>query len=326
VEQTVRNRMESHSIEWYKRDSCTVCLASLGPASPRRAGFNTPGLSRKPRGFTLVEVVVAAAVLIILIIGLSGVFARGVNGFKQAQLMTLGQNLAEFLVEDVKNLAPSVLNQLVLGEDAFPPIGYQNVNYPYPTRDPSAASYDAVARANDHYPWMYDSGKLQTDFKVDGVMTIVGTETTFVAGTTDMPQIPSAEDVLLGSNVVVERYGVGEGTAAPTYWEDSHGWYYWSGETHTDWQGVPPAGTIYYYRIVLQKEAYPQFSRQVRIAEYDRDTPPNRDVWSPSLESLYRTRQGDTRTKYEYEVSIWYTRNGVNSILYRTGGTVGSPF
>ena len=92
-------------------------------------GSHPRGLSRNQWGFTLVEVVVAAAILLILLIGLAGVFARGVTGFKQAQLVTMAQNLAEFQVEDLKNLAPSVLHQLVFSEDADPPVGYQAVKY-----------------------------------------------------------------------------------------------------------------------------------------------------------------------------------------------------
>lgn len=250
-------------------------------------------------------------------------FARGVTGFKQAQLVTMAQNLAEFQVEDLKNLAPSVLNQLVFGEDADPPVGYQDVNYPYPTCDTSAANYDAAAQANDDLFWMYDSGKLQTDFMVDGV-TIIGT--TFVAGTTAMPAIPTDTDVLLGSNIVVERYGDNPLTLL-TYWEDAGVWYSWDGVTRIDLPGVPPFGTVYYYRIVLQKEAYPLFSRQVRVVQYDASTPAGSDVWGTALdEGLYRTFQGDSRTNFDYEITIWYKQNGVDRVLFRSGGTLAVPF
>jgi hypothetical protein len=216
-----------------------------------------------------------------------------------------------------------VLNQLVFGEDADPAVGYQDVNYPYPTRDTMADEYDAAARANDEEFWMYDSGKLQTDFMVDGV-TLIGT--TFVAGTTAMPAIPADTDVLLGSNIVVERYGDNPLTLL-TYWEDSGVWYSWDGVTRTDLPGVPPLGTVYYYRIVLQKEAYPLFSRQVRLVQYDVSTPDGSDVWSTALdETLYRTFQGDARTKFDYEIVIWYNQNGSDRVLFRSGGTLAVPF
>ncbi|MCX6086449.1 MAG: prepilin-type N-terminal cleavage/methylation domain-containing protein [Caldiserica bacterium] len=297
---------------------------SASRSSCRRSGFTPRGLFHNPRGFTLVEVVVAAAILLILLIGLSGVFARGVTGFKQAQLVTMAQNLAEFQVEDLKNLAPSVLNQLVFGKDADPAVGYQDVNYPYPTRDAMAENYDAAARGNDEKFWMYDSGKLRTDFMVDGV-TLIGT--TYVAGTTAMPAIPTDTDVLLGSNIVVERYGIDQVTGDPLYWEDGGIWYSWDGVTRTDLPGVPPGGTFYYYRIVLEKEAYPLFSRQVRVVQYDVSTPDGSDVWSTALdETLYRTFQGDARTKFDYEIVIWYKQNGVDRVLFRSGGTIAVPF
>ena len=158
---------------------------------------------------------------------------------------------------------------------------------------------------------------------VDGV-TLIGT--TFVAGTTAMPAIPTDTDVLLGSNIVVERYGDNPLTLL-TYWEDGGVWYSWDGVTRTDLPGVPPLGTVYYYRIVLQKEAYPLFSRQVRVVQYDVSTPDGSDVWSTSLdETLYRTFQGDARTKFDYEIVIWYKQNGADRVLFRSGGTLAVPF
>jgi type II secretory pathway pseudopilin PulG len=328
----MKSKTGHHSEEGYKGSSGAVCFGVLRRTLPRSSGFTPQGLSRNPsehvfptrgvfpRGFTLVEVVVAAAVLIILIIGLSGVFARGVSGFKQAQLMTLGQNLAEFLVEDVKNLAPSVLNKLVLGE-------YQNVNYPYPTTD-------AEALTNDGYPWMYDSGKLRTDFKLDWIERL---GEGFLAGgyASTVPMLPNDTDVLLGDNIAVRAYiTMDDGT---TYWKDSEedGWYYTdgSGNRHDlpEAPVQPPFQTDdphYYYQIVLQKEAYPQFSRRIRIAEYDWDTPLSSDAWDPHLPSEFRDGlpAPTTRSKYEYEVTIWYRRNGIDSVLIRTGGTIGSPF
>jgi type II secretory pathway pseudopilin PulG len=283
-------------------------------------GSNTRGASYAPSGFTLVEVVVAAAVLITLIIGLSGVFARGVNGFKQAQLLTMAQNLAEFQTEDIKNLAPSVLSQLVSHT-------YSDINYPYSSSADVACGtllYDggSVVEFDDRYCWAYDSGKLQTDFMVDGV-TQVGAG--FVAGGTTVPAIPTNDDLLLGSNIVIDIYGVDPLIADRVYWRDDLGWYYWSGELKVR-HGTPHVGTLFYYRVILQHEAYPLFSRQVRVARYDAATPGGSDVWSASLDEQYRTYQGDTRTKFEYDVTVWYSQNGVDRVLFRSGGTIAQPF
>jgi len=286
------------------------------------APLSASSFSHGRRGFTLVELVVAAAILLILLIGLAGVFARGVDGFKRAQLLTMAQNLAEFQVEDLMNLAPSVLNQLVLGKDDDPPVGYQDVNYPYPTRNTSSPDYDAVARGHDVLTFMYDSGKLQTDFVVDGVTALGGA---FTAGGVTIPDIPTSSDLLLGSNIDVEIYGVDPSPSLDrTYWRPGTVWQYWDGSRWVVLPGLPPGGTVYYYRIVLQHEAYPQFARQVRIAQYDASFPAGSDPWDTTITS-YRDSTMDSRREFEYEVTIWYKQNGVYQVLYRTAGTIGSP-
>jgi len=286
-----------------QRDSYGARRLSPSPHAPASVSL----LSRR-RGFTLVELVVAAAILLILLIALAGVFARDVDGFKRAQLLTMAQNLAEFQVEDLKNLAPSVLNQLVLG-------AYDDVNYPYPTSD-------ATAMANDSLTWMYDSGKLQTDFMVDGVTALGGT---FTAGGRTVPAIPTSSDLLLGSNIDVEIYGVDQSPSLDrTYWRPDTAWQYWDGAQWVVLPGLPPPETVYYYRIVLQHEAFPQFSRQIRIAQYDASFPAGSDPWDTGITS-YRDSTTDSRREFEYEVTIWYKQNGVNQVLYRTAGTISSP-
>ncbi|MFA4932712.1 MAG: prepilin-type N-terminal cleavage/methylation domain-containing protein [Caldisericia bacterium] len=293
-------------------------------ASP---GFTPRGLFHNPRGFTLVEVVVAAAILLILIIGLAGMFARGVTGFKQAQLVTMAQNLAEFQVEDIKNLAPSVLNQLVNHS-------YADVNYPYESVADWPCNETHVEPFDDRYCWAYDSGKLQTDFMVDGV-TQIGSSS-FTAGqpaSAPLPVIPTDAQVLLGSNIVIEVYADDpDPDVGLRYWYDydTPGWYYlWTdggGQVQRTYVTLAdPANTLVYYRVILQKEAYPLFSRQIRIAQYDADAP---DGFEPfdSTETDYRVFLGDARTKFEYEITVWYKQNGADRVLFRSGGTIAVPF
>jgi prepilin-type N-terminal cleavage/methylation domain-containing protein len=272
------------------------------------------------RGFTLVEVVVAAAILLIVIVGLAGSFARSVAGFKKAQLLTMAQNLAEFQTEDLKNLAPSVLNELVRGQDADPPEGYQDVNYPYPTRITTAPKYDATARTNDQRLWMYDSGKLATDFMVDGLVSLGGT---FIAGGETIPNVPGPSDILLGSNIVAQIYGIDQYPPELRYWKVGTVWGYYN-PAWTPLPGLPPAGTTYYYRVILQHQAFPQFSRQIQIAEYDVSLPTGSDPWDPAITS-YRDPATDPVREFEYRVTIWYKQNGVDSVLYSAEGTIASP-
>jgi hypothetical protein len=271
-------------------------------------------------------VVVAAAILLILLIGLAGVFARGVTGFKQAQLVTMAQNLAEFQVEDLKNKASSVLHLLVFGEDAAVP--YQDVNYPY------------SGSVLDRKDWGYDSGKLQTDFMVDGV-TQIGSSS-FTAGqpaSAPLPVIPTDAQVLLGSNIVIQVYADDPRDGVDRrYWYDydTPGWYYvWTdgdGQVQRTDESLSSllsaselAVTFVYYRIILQKEAYPLFSRQIRIAQYDSDAP---DGFLPfdTTELSHRGFVDGTSTKFEYEITIWYKQNGFDRVLFRSGGTIAWPF
>jgi len=278
-------------------------LSRHGPTSASRS-------SCRRLGFTLVEVVVAAAILIILLIGLSGVFARGVNGFKQAQLLTLAQNLAEFQVEDIKNIPTSVLNQIV--ENI-----YVDVNYPFPV---SGAPDDAL-------PWIYDSGKVQTDFYVDAVETIDGVDSNGDPKTYVAPESVPPYAVLLGSNITIDVYGDDPDMRRYWYDGDSGGWYYFDPPlSATKVDATPPSGTKYRYRIVLQHEAFPLFSRQIRIAQYDSSADQDYDVWGTTYDA-FREYQGSGLTAdFEYEVTIWYKQNGVDRVLYRTSGTIGSPF
>jgi hypothetical protein len=243
------------------------------------------------------------------------VFARGVTGFKQAQLVTMAQNLAEFQAEDLKNMAPSVLNELMRGVGS-------NVNYPYS---------GSVLDVKD---WGYDSGMLKTDFIVGGVEQLGDSSLGFVAGrsATAIPMVPTDEDLLLGSNIMVRVYVIDD--ADRTFWKESEadGFYYFDGaglRVYVTPPVLPPFdlvnGPLYYYEIVLQKEAYPLFGRQIRVVQYGADVTGIYDPWDVS-ETDYRTYTDGTATKFDYEITIWYKQNGVDRILFRSGGTIAWPF
>ncbi|MHB8071049.1 MAG: prepilin-type N-terminal cleavage/methylation domain-containing protein [Candidatus Cryosericum sp.] len=312
-------------------------LSSIGTDSACSCHGLIPVRGRTDRsraGFTLVEVVVAAAILLILLIALAGSFARGVEGFKQAQLLTMGQNLAEFQIEDLKNLAPSVLNQLVRGDADHVPVGYHDINYPYPTLDPLAPGYDASVAANDSYPWMYDSGRVSTDFVLDGITQIDTYSIAFMQSAADpMPVIPTDAQVLLGSNIVVQVYGDDPNPMVGLrYWYDydTAGWYYlWTDASgtvqRTNVTLTDPADTLVYYRITLQKEAFPLFSKQVQIAQYDVSLPAGSDPWDPNVATQYRDSTTDSRREFEYRVTIWYKQNGAERVLFKTEGSIASP-
>jgi hypothetical protein len=122
------------------------------------------------------------------------VYARGVVGFRQAQLLTLAQNMAEFYVEDIKSMAPTILHQMLSGV---------NVDSNYPN-------------VGDTVSWSYDSGRVTTDYVIGGITVLPG-DASYVAGGSAEPPLPTNPPLLLGSLVTVGKYSIVDGTGA-TRW------------------------------------------------------------------------------------------------------------
>lgn len=279
-------------------------------------GYST----RRRLGFTLVEVVVASAILLILLISLMGSFASGVSGFRQAQLMTFAQNLAEFQAEDLKAMAPSVLKSLCEGKygdvlwNGVPPgVDPAYTNYP----SPSATSTDPLevaAAAIDAYPFEYDSGRQQTDFFILGVTDVVPDNASqydpvYHAGETTEPNIPTDPPLLLGSNISVESY------------------------EQTDVDGP----TTYPYVVRLHKEAYPLFTKEIRVVCYDADTPVTTDPWDPAISPSYHFMSAagvarmdkyveDYRALFAYVITVRYKVGETVRVLFETRGVIAAPY
>jgi prepilin-type N-terminal cleavage/methylation domain-containing protein len=320
----VRNKTECHSEEGYKGSSAAVCTASIGSASPRRSGFARPP-ARNPRGFTLVEVIVASAILMILLLTLMGSFAAGVSGFKQAQQMTFAQNLGEFLAEDLKARPPGVLQLLCEGkwngvsESVRPAeVALALSNYPLPL-DGDSDAQDSNAR-----PFEYDSGRQRTDFNITGVDLVTGIDAdgntfAYQAGEDVKPTSPTDPPLLLGSNVKVESYEVRDPS-----------------------EPYDPAKSKYYYVVKLHKEAYPLFTKQVRVVCYDSWMPTTVDPWThvagdavayhfmsapyTGAEDSMTAYPGEKRAVYGYIITIRYERGSTSRVLYETRGVISAPY
>jgi hypothetical protein len=195
------------------------------------------------RGFTLVESVAATAIVFILLIGLTGMFSRGVAGFKQSQLLTFAENLSEFQAEDLKAMAPSVLNLLVEG------------TYPDPTLLGKIPPSPLVVYSN--YPAdtsvsasMYDSGEVPTAMNAMGMTRLVRSPWVAGAGVMTEPPKPSNTDVLLGANIIVETYEDLDDSFATLGW---------------------------YYNLKLLQLKYPDFSKRIVVTRYDASSLPAKD-------------------------------------------------
>jgi prepilin-type N-terminal cleavage/methylation domain-containing protein len=108
---------------------------------------------KKKKGFTLIEVIVAMAIFLIVILALVGNYYSYYNSVKQMAYKAIGQNLAELQLEDLRNLSVSVTNQLIQGT-------YFDNNYP---------SNKSI------YP-KYDSEQIDSSYVVEHILNILGTE------------------------------------------------------------------------------------------------------------------------------------------------------
>src|SRR5450830_920139 len=72
------------------------------------------GMGRR-LGFTLIEVVVAMAILLIVVLALVSSYSFYYGRTVQLRAATIGQNLAQLNMEDVRSKSKSVLAELVQG-------------------------------------------------------------------------------------------------------------------------------------------------------------------------------------------------------------------
>lgn len=108
-------------------------------------------------GFTLVEIVVAMAIMLIVSVALVASFAAYYGRTTQARLATIGQNLAQLQLEDSLSMDKGVLADLVYGGDPL------DVNYI--NSDPRYRLIENVSTASG----VYDSGKVDGRFYITGV-------------------------------------------------------------------------------------------------------------------------------------------------------------
>jgi prepilin-type N-terminal cleavage/methylation domain-containing protein len=107
------------------------------------------------KGFSLIEVIIALAILMIVVLGLISSYYSYYRNMTDLRIKTTGQNLAQLQLEDIQNLAVSVLGNMIY--DPMNP-GYQPN---YPPKDTSVSPYS-----------VYNSGKINGEFKIEGLTAI----------------------------------------------------------------------------------------------------------------------------------------------------------
>ena len=211
-------------------------------------------LCNAKKGFSLIEVIIALAILMIVVLGLLTSYYSYYRNMVDLRIQTTGQNLAQLQLEDVQNLAVSVLSNLVKDKPSnTPPEGWSTTytipNYPGDT-DPS--------------PFVYDSGDgsalyplIDGSFRIEHLTNICG-ETTG-----DLPG-----DLLLPSSIEVIR--------------------------------VPATGVFDHYNIILHKEVFPSYKKQIVITDK-----------TPGLT--------DAQKIFSIEVTVFWNEGGTEKSITVTG-------
>ena len=148
-------------------------------------------LCNAKKGFSLIEVIIALAILMIVVLGLISSYYSYYRNVTDLRIQTIGQNLAQLQLEDIQNLAVSVLGNMI----------YDLTNPGYLPNYPPDTDTDLC---------VYDSGKIDGEFLIEGL--------------TEIPEtVPS--DLLLPVSIHVEEEGSNDYTLTlyaetfPNYWK-----------------------------------------------------------------------------------------------------------
>jgi type II secretory pathway pseudopilin PulG len=212
-------------------------------------------LASQHQGFTLVEVVVAFAIMFILVLGLSAGFSYSQRVARQAQLSAMAQNLMDLQVEELRSFSPGTLGRLV---DGTLGVDTALVNYPH-------YSVGGVDPDGDKMLYAYDQTS-DTDPATKGVFYVVNLIDTVEkpsGGTPySAPEIIGG-DVLLGSSVSVQPV-------------------------------TPPLPASPYYNVLFFQDMYPTLARRIRIERIPAGADGNNEyAYVYSVAILSRTQNGE---------------------------------
>jgi prepilin-type N-terminal cleavage/methylation domain-containing protein len=174
------------------------------------------GKMSKRRGFTLIEVIVALAILMIVVLALLSGFIFYYKYVRDLRFQAIGENLAQLQIEDLRNLPISAVDTLVKGGQYPPQDIYVLPNYPDDLTDGDPELNDDT---------VYNSGIINGSYRIEYIVDVCGKED----GTVPSLLLPSSIEV----NPVVHINGT----------------------------------TYYDYTLVLHKEVYPHYEKQIIITD-----------------------------------------------------------
>ena len=104
------------------------------------------GKIKKRAGFTLIEVVVAMAILMVVILALVSSYYSYYRNVQLERYKTIGENLMQLQLEDIQNLPVSIVDSLIIGGADLP-------NYPSkPSNEPGVGSVYYFDYSSDPAP------------------------------------------------------------------------------------------------------------------------------------------------------------------------------
>ncbi|BAL81458.1 prepilin-type N-terminal cleavage/methylation domain-containing protein [Caldisericum exile] len=203
----------------------------------------------KKRGFTLIEVIVALAIFMVAVVVLLSGYYSYYSSVKDLRYKSIGQNLAQLQLEDVKGLSVSIIDSLIRGGQFPTNITYDEPNYPAkPSNPPPPGSpyfldygttyenvYDSIRydpTTNSYYP-------MDGSFRMEHILNICGIES--ATGTvSNPPPVPDVSNVMLPPNIeIIPRLRIDE-TQNESYYD---------------------------FTLVLHKEVYPHYTKRIIIID-----------------------------------------------------------
>jgi prepilin-type N-terminal cleavage/methylation domain-containing protein len=177
-------------------------------------------LCNAKKGFSLIEVIIALAILMIVVLGLMSSYYSYYRNMTDLRIKTTGQNLGQLQLEDLRNISFTSLEDILNSDTMFAssryPPAYNCPNYPpaeilykpdgttyiqysrlYPKEpisyenlpdwdippveiSPLPADFSTFSSGlasityKDDKPWIYNSGKRDSDFVVEGLTSVPG--------------------------------------------------------------------------------------------------------------------------------------------------------